>query len=130
MIDTSDRLADEARRLRSVPGIGPTHADVPITGQPEPRQRGNLKIASLAGLAPMPVTPASLAGFSASRHGPVIKAFRARLEAGGLAVSGCGDTAGRVRDFMHRGLLAGAWTVGVPRFKPIPVRFNRICHVR
>lgn len=52
LIETRDRLAAEARRLRSVPGIGPTLAAVLIARLPELGQLDHRKIASLTGLAP------------------------------------------------------------------------------
>ncbi len=52
LIETRDRLAEERRRLRSVPGIGPTIAAVLIARLPELGQLDHRRIASLAGLAP------------------------------------------------------------------------------
>lgn len=112
LIETRDRLATEARRLRSVPGIGPALAAVLIARLPELGSLDHRRIASLAGLAPQACDSGShrgkrriwggradvrralyLAGFIASRHDPTLKAFRNRLEAAGkppkLAITAC-----------------------------------------
>ena len=51
LVETSDRLAAEARRLRSVPGIGPAVAAVLLARQPELGSLEARQIAALAGLA-------------------------------------------------------------------------------
>lgn len=112
LIESSDRLAAEARRLRSVPGIGPTLVAVILARLPELGQLDQKQIAALAGLAPQACDSGIhrgkrriwggradvrralyLAGFIASRYDPVIKAFRQRLEAAGkppkLAITAC-----------------------------------------
>lgn len=109
LIETRAPLAEAARRLRSVPGIGPAIAAVPIARLPEPGKLDHRRIASLAPQAcdsglhrgkrrirggRADVRRAlSLAGFVASRHDPLLKAFRARLEAAGkppkLAITAC-----------------------------------------
>ena len=100
LIDTRDRLATEARRLRSVPGIGPALAAVILARLPELGSLDHRRIASLAGLAPQACDSGIhrgkrriwggradvrralyLAGFIASRHDPTLKTFRQRLEA-------------------------------------------------
>ncbi len=52
LVETRDRLADEARRLRSVPGIGPAGAAVLLARLPELGRLKARQIAALAGLAP------------------------------------------------------------------------------
>jgi len=112
LIATRDRLANEARRLRSVPGIGPSISAVLLARLPELGSLDHRRIASLAGLAPQACDSGLsrgkrriwggradvrralyLAGFIASRHDPALKAFRARLEATGkppkLAITAC-----------------------------------------
>lgn len=112
LIEARDRLAAEARRLQSVPGIGPTLAAVLIARLPELGQLDAKKAAALAGLAPQARDSGIqrgkrriwggradvrralyLAGFIASRYDPAIKAFRSRLEAAGkspkLAITAC-----------------------------------------
>lgn len=112
LIETRDRLAAEARRLRSVPGIGPTLAAVLLARLPELGSLDHRRIASLAGLAPQACDSGLsrgkrriwggradvrralyLAGFIASRFDPTLKAFRARLQAAGkpakLAITAC-----------------------------------------
>jgi transposase len=112
LIETRDRLAAEARRLRSVPGIGPALAAVLIARLPELGQLDHRRIASLTGLAPHASDSGLhrgkrriwggradvrralyLAAFIASRHDPAIKAFRKRLEAAGkpvkVAITAC-----------------------------------------
>ena len=112
LIDTRDRLATAARRLRSVPGIGPAVAAVLLARLPELGNLDHRKIASLAGLAPQACDSGLhrgkrriwggrsdlrralyLAGFIASRYDPRIKAFRTRLAAAGkptkLAITAC-----------------------------------------
>jgi transposase len=102
LIETRDRLAAEARRLRSVPGIGPALAAVLLARLPELGHLDHRRIASLTGLAPHASDSGLfrgkrriwggradvrralyLAAFIASRHDPVLKAFRKRLEAAG-----------------------------------------------
>jgi transposase len=112
LIETRDRLAEDARRLRSVPGIGPALVAVILARLPELGQIDGKKVAALAGLAPQACDSGLargkrriwggrpdvrralyLAGFIASRFDPTLKAFRARLQAAGkpakLAITAC-----------------------------------------
>ena len=95
-----------------MPGIGPTLSAVLIARLPELSQMEPRKITSLAGLAPHACDSGLsrgkrriwrgradarralyLAAFIASRHDPMMKAFRARLQAAGkpikLALTAC-----------------------------------------
>lgn len=99
-------------RLCSVPGIGPALSAVLIARLPELGQMNLRKITSLAGLAPHACDSGLsrakrriwggradvrralyLAAFIASRYDPMMKAFRARLQAAGkpvkLALTAC-----------------------------------------
>lgn len=99
-------------RLCSVPGIGPALSAVLIARLPELGQMDARKITSLAGLAPHACDSGLsrgkrriwggradvrralyLAAFIASRYDPMMKAFRARLQAAGkpvkLALTAC-----------------------------------------
>lgn len=112
LVETRDRLAEEARRLRSVPGIGPAVAAVLLARLPELGQLEARQIAALAGLAPHACDSGLsrgkrhiwggragvrralyLAGFVASRYDPVLKAFRQRLQDAGkptkVALTAC-----------------------------------------
>jgi transposase len=112
LIAASEPLAAEARRLRSVPGIGPALVAVILARLPELGRLNAKCIAALAGLAPQACESGLyrgkrhvwggradvrralyLAGFIASRFDPAIKAFRTRLEAAGkppkLAITAC-----------------------------------------
>lgn len=112
LVDTAQPLAEGARRLRSVPGIGPAVAAVLLARLPELGQIDHRRIAALAGLAPHACDSGQhrgkrriwggradvrralyLAAFIASRYDPVIKAFRSRLRAAGkatkLAITAC-----------------------------------------
>ena len=112
LVETRNGLADEARRLRSVPGLGPALTAVLLARLPELGRLDAKRIAALAGLAPHACDSGLhrgkrriwggrpdvrralyLAGFIASRYDPTIKAFRARLEAAGkppkLAITAC-----------------------------------------
>lgn len=112
LVAASPALADEARRLRSVPGIGPAIAAALIARLPELGRLDRRRIASLAGLAPHACDSGLsrgkrriwggradlrralyLAAFIASRYDPTLKAFRQRLEAAGkpvkLAITAC-----------------------------------------
>lgn len=112
LVAASEPLATDARRLRSVPGIGPALVAVILARLPELGQLDQKRIAALAGLAPQACDSGIhrgkrriwggradvrralyLAGFIASRHDPAIKAFRARLQAAGkppkLAITAC-----------------------------------------
>ena len=51
-LDACPTLAEDGRRLTTVPGIGPTLSAVPIARLPELGQLDHRRIASLAGLAP------------------------------------------------------------------------------
>lgn len=112
LIATSPQLSTEARRLRTVPGIGPALVAVILARLPELGQLDEKRIAALAGLAPHACDSGIhcgkrriwggradvrralyLAGFIASRYDPVIRAFRKRLKAAGkppkLAITAC-----------------------------------------
>lgn len=112
LIAGSEPLAAQARRLRSVPGIGPALVAVILARMPELGRLDAKTAAALAGLAPQACDSGLsrgkrriwggradvrralyLAGFVASRHDPAIKAFRTRLEAAGkptkLAITAC-----------------------------------------
>ena len=112
LVADSKPLSTEARRLRSVPGIGPALVAVILARLPELGRLDERKIASLAGLAPQACDSGLhrgkrriwggrpdvrralyLAGFIASRFDPKIKAFRKRLQAAGkppkLAITAC-----------------------------------------
>lgn len=112
LIAARDSLAAPARRLRSVPGIGPALCAVLLARLPELGQLDHRQITSLAGLAPHACDSGlhrgkrriwggradvrralSLAAFIASRHDPVFKAFRKRLQDAGkpvkLAITAC-----------------------------------------
>lgn len=112
LIETRDRLAAEARRLRSAPGLGAALTAVLLARLPELGQLDARRIAALAGLAPQACDSGLhrgkrriwggrpdvrralyLAGFIASRFDPTLKAFRARLQAAGkpvkLAITAC-----------------------------------------
>jgi transposase len=112
LVETRDRLAEQARRLRSVPGIGPTVAAVLLARLPELGSLDARQIAALAGPAPHACDSGLsrgkrhiwggragvrralyLAGFVASRYDPVLKAFRHRLQDAGkptkVALTAC-----------------------------------------
>lgn len=112
LVETRDRLAAEARRLRSVPGIGPAVAAVLLARLPELGQLEARQIAALAGLAPHACDSGLsrgkrhiwggragvrralyLAAFVGSRYDPVLKAFRKRLQDAGkptkVALTAC-----------------------------------------
>jgi transposase len=112
LVASSPQLSAEARRLCTVPGIGPTLVAVILARLPELGQLDAKRIAALAGLAPQACDSGLhrgkrriwggradlrralyLAGFIASRYDPAIKAFRTRLEAAGkpakLAITAC-----------------------------------------
>ena len=112
LIASSAQLASEARRLRTVSGIGPALVAVILARLPELGQRDAKRIAALAGLAPQACDSGVhrgkrrvwggradvrralyLAGFIASRFDPAIRTFRKRLEAAGkppkLAITAC-----------------------------------------
>ena len=112
LVETRDRLAAEARRLRSVPGIGPAVAAVLLAHLPELGSLEARQIAALAGLAPHACDSGLsrgkrhiwggragvrralyLAAFVGSRYDPVLKAFRKRLQDAGkptkVALTAC-----------------------------------------
>lgn len=112
LLETRDRLAEEARRLRSVPGIGPAVAAVLLACLPELGHLEARQIAALAGLAPHACDSGRsrgkrhiwggragvrralyLAAFIGSRYDPVLKAFRKRLQGAGkptkVALTAC-----------------------------------------
>jgi transposase len=98
-------LAEPARRLRTLPGVGPVIAVGLLAELPELGHLDRRAIAALAGLAPIAddsghrrgrrairggrAIPRSLlyiAALHASRHDPGFRAFRARMQANGLTV--------------------------------------------
>ena len=111
-IEGRETLAAQSLRLCSVPGIGPTLSAILIARLPELGQMDPRKITSLAGLAPHACDSGLhrgkrriwggradvrralyLAAFIASRYDPMMKAFRARLQAAGkpvkVAITAC-----------------------------------------
>ncbi len=111
-IEARDHLADQARRLQTMPGIGPTLCAALLARLPELGQLDAKKIAALAGLAPHACDSGLhrgkrriwggradvrralyLAAFIASRYDPTIRAFRKRLQDAGkptkLAITAC-----------------------------------------
>lgn len=112
LVAAGPALTAQARRLRSVPGIGPAVAAALIARLPELGRLDRRRIASLAGLAPHARDSGLhrgkrhiwggradlrrvlyIAAFVASRYDPTFKAFRQRLEAAGkpvkLAITAC-----------------------------------------
>ena len=102
LIAAHEGLATEARRLTSVPGIGPALSAVILARLPELGHLDHRQIARLAGLAPHACDSGlfrgkrriwggradlrralSLAAFIASRCDPTIKAFRKRRQDAG-----------------------------------------------
>jgi len=105
LVAADAELAEQSRRLRAVPGIGPAVSAVLLARLPELGRLDRRQIASLAGLAPhaddsglrrgkrriwggrAEVRRALyLAAFIASRYDPTLKAFRQRLQDAGKAV--------------------------------------------
>ena len=124
-IAACESLANESRRLTSVPGIGPALSAVPMARLPEPGRLDRRRIAALAGLAPHAADSGRsrgkrrirggradvrrslcLAGFVASRHDPAIKAFRARLQTAGkpfkVVITACARKLLTILDAMAR----------------------------
>lgn len=112
LVAADAELAEQSRRLRAVPGIGPAVSAVLLARLPELGQLGRRQIASLAGLAPHADDSGLrrgrrriwggradlrralyLAAFIASRCDPIFKAFRQRLQDAGkatkLAITAC-----------------------------------------
>lgn len=111
-IAASGSLLEQARRLRTAPGIGPALVAVILARLPELGRLKAKQIAALAGLAPQACDSGLsrgkrrvwggradirraiyLAGFVASRFDPTLAAFRARLQDSGkppkLAITAC-----------------------------------------
>ena len=111
-LDACPTLAEDGRRLTTVPGIGPTLSAVLIARLPELGQLDHRRIASLAGLAPHARDSGThcgkrhvwggradvrrtlyLAAFIASRCDPTLRAFRKRLQDAGkptkVAITAC-----------------------------------------
>lgn len=111
-IEARDQLAGQARRLQTMPGIGPTLCAALLARLPELGHLDAKKIAALAGLAPHACDSGLhrgkrriwggradvrralyLAAFIASRYDPTIRAFRKRLQDAGkptkLAITAC-----------------------------------------
>ncbi len=112
LVEAAPPLAEEARRLCSVPGIGPVLSAVLLARLPELGHLDHRRLAALAGLAPHACDSGLhrgkrriwggraevrralyLAAFNASRRDPALKAFRERLLAAGkpvkLAIVAC-----------------------------------------
>ena len=112
LIRATPTLPEKARRLRSMPGMGPVATAVLIARLPELGQLCAKRIAALAGLAPHACDSGLhrgkrriwggradvrrvlyLAALSASRFDPAIRAFRKRLQDAGkptkLAITAC-----------------------------------------
>ena len=111
-IDNCPALAEDQRRLTTVPGIGPALSAVLIARLPELGRLDHRRIASLAGLAPHACDSGLhrgkrhvwggradvrrtlyLAAFIASRYDPALRAFRKRLQDAGkptkVAITAC-----------------------------------------
>ena len=94
LIEATPHLARDERILRSAPGIGPVLAHRLLAALPELGRLDRRALASLAGLAPRPCDSGTMRGrrkiwggrpearrtLIATRHDPVLKAFRQRLE--------------------------------------------------
>lgn len=112
LIEAHAALAEDQRRLTTVPGIGPALSTVLIARLPELGQLDHRRIASLAGLAPHACDSGLhrgkrhiwggradvrrslyLAAFIGSRYEPSLKAFRKRLKDAGkptkVAITAC-----------------------------------------
>lgn len=112
LLAACERLDAEARRLRSVPGVGPLVSATLVARLPELGRLDHRRIAALAGLAPHACDSGLsrgkrhvwggraevrralyLAAFVASGHDPRFKAFRQRLQAAGkpfkVAITAC-----------------------------------------
>lgn len=102
LVETRETLAEDSRRLTSVPGIGAALSALLIARLPELGQLDHRKVASLAGLAPHACDSGLsrgkrhiwggradvrralyLAAFVASRHDPILGAFRRHLQDAG-----------------------------------------------
>lgn len=102
LIEASEPLAQTAKVLRSITGIGPTTAAQLTALMPELGTIGRRQAAALAGLAPHPRQSGGndayrrtrggrpdvkqtlfMAGLSAARHNPTLRAFYKRLIANG-----------------------------------------------
>jgi transposase len=102
LIESSEAIAQQANRLRSIPGIGPVAATTLIALVPELGQLSAKKIAALAGLAPFNRDSGKFRGarrikggrkrvrdalykaaVSAARHNPTLSSFYKRLRAAG-----------------------------------------------
>jgi transposase len=101
-IAATPELAEDDRRLRTAPGVGPVTATTLLTELPELGRLDRRRIAALAGLAPVardsgrkrggrsiaggrprPRALLYLAALQASRHDPRFRAFRQRLRDAG-----------------------------------------------
>lgn len=102
LVEQSDALAQKARRLRSIAGVGPVAATTLLALVPELGALSPKKIAALAGLAPFNADSGQtrglrrirggrkrvrdalyMAAVTAARHNPRLKPFYARLRAAG-----------------------------------------------
>lgn len=103
-IASSEDLRDRAALLRSAPGVGPVSATALLAEMPEPGSLTPRQVAALAGLAPMARESGLrtgrrrigggrkslrdvlyMAGLSAARNDPALRAFSDRLRAKGKA---------------------------------------------
>lgn len=124
-LDACPTLAEDGRRLTTVPGIGPTLSAVLIARLPELGQLDHRRIASLAGLAPHARDSGThrgkrhiwggradvrrtlyLAAFIASRCDPTLRALRKRLQDAGkptkVAITACARTLITILNAMFR----------------------------
>ena len=69
LLETSERLAQNARKLRSIPGIGPVAATTLLALVPELGSLSPKKIAALAGLAPFNVDSGQFRGIRRIKGG-------------------------------------------------------------
>ena len=103
-IASSDELRSRAALLRTAPGVGPVSATALLAGMPELGTLTPRQVAALAGLAPMARDSGVrtgkrrigggrkslrdvlyMAGLSAARNDPALRAFALRLKAAGKA---------------------------------------------
>jgi len=125
LVAACEPLADEARRLRSAPGVGPLVSATLVARLPELGRLDRRRIAALAGLAPHACDSGLsrgsrhvwggraevrralyLAAFVASRCDPRFRAFRHRLQAAGkplkVAITACARKLLTILDAMTR----------------------------
>jgi transposase len=102
LVESDDDWRDKTRLLQEVPGVGPVTGRTLVAEVPELGQLNRQEIAALVGLAPYNRDSGKhsgkrfisggrahvrsvlyMAGLSASRHNPVVRAFAERLKAAG-----------------------------------------------